>query len=262
MSRPSASRNANTPDFAAEITAQITRELRPWRVVLFGSRARGTARPGSDYDFYIEADDENGSLKEIHHRLTALRPVPGPGIDFKVNRPGTIERRRDDPGTIEWDVAREGRVLYADPAAPRDIRPPARIGEPAREPPESVHEWLAAAKRDLRHRDFIASSSDDFSPDVCWLCHGMVEKYMKALLVARRVRPERTHDLTRLLAALRAAGCPLAGLDDDVELLTKHAITPQYPAGLDLGVDDASAATAAADRVIDAIRAELPPSVH
>ena len=270
MSTPSASRSPSTPDVADEIAAQIARELRPWRVVLFGSRARGTAHADSDYDFYVEVGDlgevgdpaaVNALLKAAHNRLIGLRLAPGRSVDFKVSPPGTIERRRDDPGTIEWDVAREGRVLYADPAAPRNITPPGRIGEPSREPPESVHEWLASANRNLRLRERI-SSSEDFSPDICWLSHEVAEKYMKALLVARRVRPDRTHDLTSLLAALRAAGCTLTGLDEDAKLLTKYAVIPRYPAGLDLGADEASAATAAANRIVGAVRAELPPSVH
>ena len=85
---------------------------------------------------------------------------------------------------------------------------------------------------------------------------------MKALLVSRWMRPERTHDLEKLLAALRVAGCALPNLDDDCKLLTKHAIKPRYPAGLDLGEDDARLATEAADRVVSAVRAELPRSIH
>jgi HEPN domain-containing protein len=54
----------------------------------------------------------------------------------------------------------------------------------------------------------------------------------------------------------------LPGIDDDCLLLTKHAITPRYPAGNKLGVDDARTAFAAAERVVSAVRAELPPRLH
>ena len=85
---------------------------------------------------------------------------------------------------------------------------------------------------------------------------------MKALLVSRWVRPERTHNLTDLLTALRAAGCPLQDLDEDCKLLTNHAIEPRYPKGLKLGTEDARTAYAAAQRVLEAVRADLPPSTH
>jgi predicted nucleotidyltransferase len=39
------------------MTEKIVREINPRNVVLFGSHARGTARPDSDLDFLIIEDD-------------------------------------------------------------------------------------------------------------------------------------------------------------------------------------------------------------
>jgi HEPN domain-containing protein/predicted nucleotidyltransferase len=253
-------------DVAGELATRIARDLRPWRIVLFGSRARGTAKPHSDYDLYVEIADPERTEKEtartVDARIRELLTDERVTLDLKINPPGTIERRRDDPGTIEWDVAREGRLLYADPEAPPVLAPTTRVKESESEPPQSVHEWLESAERDLRHCEHLRRTDEDFSPEICWLSHQTCEKHMKALLVSRWVRPKRTHDLTELLAAVRAAGCAVVGLEDACELLTKHAIEPRYPKGLDLGPDDARAAYAAAQRVIEAVRLELPPSVH
>jgi HEPN domain-containing protein len=128
--------------------------------------------------------------------------------------------------------------------------------------PESVSEWLEVGERELRLCRLLYEKDLGYSPEICWYSHQTCEKHMKALLVAQRVRPERTHDLKTLLAALRAAGLGLPGLDTDCELLNKHAITPRYPAGLNLGLDDANAAFTAAERVVRALRAELPPRLH
>jgi HEPN domain-containing protein len=125
-----------------------------------------------------------------------------------------------------------------------------------------MNEWIDAAERDLRHCELLRSSNEHFYPEICWLSHQTCEKLMKALLVARHLRPKRTHDLVQLLSALRDSGCALPGLDDDCRLLTKHAITPRYPAGKNLGVDDARTAFVAAERVISAVRAELPKRLH
>jgi HEPN domain-containing protein len=80
---------------------------------------------------------------------------------------------------------------------------------------------------------------------------------MKALLVSRFVRPERTHDLSALLAAARKHGIDIGALDAECALLTKHAITPRYPAGLGLTEQNARDATAAARRITTAVRAKL-----
>jgi HEPN domain-containing protein/predicted nucleotidyltransferase len=249
-------------DVTGAIVARITGDVRAWRIVLFGSRARGDATPDSDWDVYLEVDAPRESLKEIRDAVSSLLSRFGVSVDTKVARAGEIERRRDDPGTIEWDVAREGLLLYSDPAAPTTLAPPRRIGEPPKDPPESMHEWLEAADRDWRHCEILRSANEDFSPEICWLSHQTCEKLLKALLVARHLRPERTHDLVRLLDALRDSGCALPGLGDGCRLLTKHAITPRYPAGNDLGVDDARTAFIAAERIVSAVRAELPPRLH
>jgi uncharacterized protein len=257
-----AHRFESSDEIAEVIASRIVQAVSPWRIVLFGSRARGNPKDHSDYDVYVEVDDTDTSLKSLDSQIRDLFHGSGWQIDFKVKRPGTIERRRDDPGTIEWDVAREGRVLYTDPQASSMLMPPRRVREPSSNPPESMNEWLETAERDLRHRDHLWASNSDFSPEICWLSHQTCEKHMKALLISRWVRPERTHKLDELLVALRTAGCALPNLDADCKLLTKHAIEPRYPKGLDLGEDDARLASAAADRVVSAVRAELPRSIH
>jgi HEPN domain-containing protein/predicted nucleotidyltransferase len=241
-----------------DMVTRIRQAVEPWRIVLFGSRARGDFKQHSDYDLYVEVSEDGATLKELHHRIRTA--VGGGNVDIKVNRRGHIERRRDDPGTIEWDVAREGRVLYAAPDAPTRLAPPKQVRESSGAVPESLTEWIELAERDLRHIKLLRDQEGGYSPEICWYSHQSCEKYMKALLVSRRVRPERTHDLTVLLAMLRKAGCALRGLDDDCALLTNHAIRPRYPAGLSLGVDDAERAFVAATRLIDAVRQELPPN--
>lgn len=245
-----------------EVAARITAAVRPWRIVLFGSRARGDPKDDSDYDIFVEVEADRAALREIERQIRQLFRGSGWTLDFKVRARGEIERRRDDPGTIEWDVARDGQVLYADPAAPSIRVPSDRVREPSPATPESVHEWLESAERDLRHCQDLWETGKDYSPEICWLSHQTTEKHMKALLVARRVRPERTHDLSMLLGALRAAAVELAGLDADCKLLTEHAIKPRYPAGLSLREEDARVAFAAAERVVAAVPAQLPPGLH
>jgi HEPN domain-containing protein/predicted nucleotidyltransferase len=250
-------------EITQEIVARITAAIKPWRIVLFGSRARGGAKEDSDYDVYVEVDAQNDdALIRVERRIDALFRDADWTLDVKARRRGTIDRRRDDPGTIEWDVAREGKLLYAHPSAPIDLVPADRVREPSPEPPESVYEWLESADRNLRAREDLMNTGKDYSPEACWYSHQATEKYMKALLVARRVRPDRTHDLKELLRALRDSGLQLACLDADCRLLTRHAVTPRYPEGNKLRPKHARAAIDMSDRVIAAMREHLPHRLH
>lgn len=251
--------NVVDEEFVADVVSRITAALRPWRIVLFGSRARGRATERSDYDFYVEVEASgHDALREEHDRIRVALRGGGAYVDVKVEPRGALEQRRDDPGTLEWDVAREGRVLYSDPAASTTIAPADRVRESSREPPRSLGEWLELAEKDRQHRDDLWTLDREYWAQICWLSHQTAEKHLKALLVSRWVRPERTHELDILLGQLERSGLPLPGIRAECELLTKHAVSARYAAGLLLRKPDARLATDAADRIITAAHGHLP----
>jgi HEPN domain-containing protein/predicted nucleotidyltransferase len=244
----------STDQISHEIVARITGVLRPWRIVLFGSRARGDARAASDYDVLVEiegGDDPDGVLRR---RVQDLVSACTASVDVHVRPPGEIERRRDDPGALEWDVARDGVVLYA--AAPGPSIP-ARAFERPTDPPESLREWLEVAMQDLRLCRDLAARNDGYWAQMCFLAQQASEKHMKAALVAHRVRPPRTHDLIELVEQLQAIGCDLRQLDGECRLLRQHAVATRYPAARRLSEVDARAALAAAERVVAAVGRHL-----
>lgn len=253
-------RSAVDEEFLAEVVTRITDVVRPWRIILFGSRARGGATDDSDYDFYVEIDATgDDALDAAHDRIRdALDDGdPPPSVDVKVQSRGSLEDRRDDPGTIEWDVAREGRLLYADPDAGTTLVPPDRVREPFPGEPDSSRDWLEVASRDVRHRDYLRKLPEDWSPEIGWLSQQAAEKYLKALLVSRRLRPPRTHNLSELLTVVERSRGLLSGLRADCKLLTKHAIAPRYTVG-HLRPTHARAAIAACDRIVAAVLSQLP----
>jgi len=96
-----------------QMVDRIVQENHPEKIILFGSRARGTAEPDSDYDLLIVAH-VNGSLRqyrrEIYHSLYELRlPV---GKDIIVATPNDIKRSVGLIGTVLTPAMREGLVLY------------------------------------------------------------------------------------------------------------------------------------------------------
>ena len=50
--------NIDESDVLREMVARIAEQIRPQRIILFGSRARGDAAAGSDYDLLIIAPSE------------------------------------------------------------------------------------------------------------------------------------------------------------------------------------------------------------
>ena len=84
----------------------FVRQLSPLKVYLFGSYAEGTAKPDSDFDFYIVVSDEQTDTLELAARGVKKRPV-----DILVGTESKFEQRRHLP-TVENEVYRKGVLLY------------------------------------------------------------------------------------------------------------------------------------------------------
>ncbi len=80
------------------------------RVVLFGSRARGTATPDSDLDLLVVAD-VSGPLPRRMARARRLLEGLGVAADVLVFSPAEVEEYRQWPGHIVRIALREGVVV-------------------------------------------------------------------------------------------------------------------------------------------------------
>ncbi|AFV76826.1 putative nucleotidyltransferase [Thermus oshimai JL-2] len=84
------------------------------KVILFGSRARGNARPESDYDLLVvvpEGVDKVAALRKVYLALASLQK--GFAVDVVVAHPKDLERYRKAWMTPYPDALKEGKVLYA-----------------------------------------------------------------------------------------------------------------------------------------------------
>lgn len=93
------------------VTKTIIERFHPKRIILFGSYARGEARPDSDMDLFIEME----STKRPPDRAIAvsevfgLRPWP---MDIVVYTPEEVRRLHRVNGTLLSVIEKEGKVLY------------------------------------------------------------------------------------------------------------------------------------------------------
>jgi predicted nucleotidyltransferase len=92
--------------------ARIVSIARPQKIIVFGSYARGQAKPGSDLDMLVIADDTLANCRAESVRLRrALRGISMP-IDIIVVRQSDVKRLRRTPGLLYEIALSEGRVMY------------------------------------------------------------------------------------------------------------------------------------------------------
>jgi uncharacterized protein len=82
----------------------------PAKVILFGSRARGDADEGSDFDFLVIEHKVDDRLAEAVRLRRALRGFGVP-VDVIVMDEALIQRRSKVRGTMVDRALREGRVV-------------------------------------------------------------------------------------------------------------------------------------------------------
>ena len=107
--------SSETEKLIDEITEIIIREVDPKQVILFGSQARSTSRPGSDLDFLIVQDHPFGpghtrrqQMSKIWRRLAHF-PV---SQDILVYTPDEIEEWRQSKNHVIGRALREGKLVY------------------------------------------------------------------------------------------------------------------------------------------------------
>ncbi len=178
-----------------EIRDTIISKYEPDRIILFGSRATGTATETSDIDLLILKDTNDRPLDRRIHVETLLsdRAVP---IDIVVYTPQEMNYLFSIGSPFVEEVIETGRVLYMRKATESWIR--------------EAEEELSSASILLEHGKYKAA---------CYHCQQSVEKGLKALILEKGDKPEKTHDIVEMLSRIQRLGYEVALPMDDAILL-------------------------------------------
>ena len=105
---------ATAQDVQREVVRRILKVIRPQRIVLFGSAARGQMAPDSDLDLLVVVRGpvhRRALAQEVYRNLHGV-PVP---VDIVVATEQDVERSGGRVGTILRPALREGEVIYEAP---------------------------------------------------------------------------------------------------------------------------------------------------
>ena len=105
-------RTGTVPDeVIQQLVAKIVAEVRPLKIILFGSAARGDMKADSDIDILVvgKGHDRRDTARRLYRKLRDFA-LPK---DIVVVSPDLLEKYRDVPGYVYRPALREGKVIYA-----------------------------------------------------------------------------------------------------------------------------------------------------
>ena len=98
-------------DVTQDIIRRIVATAQPQKIVLFGSRARGDARPDSDFDLLVIKESSEPGYRRDAPLYVALADLPVE-VDVLVYTPEEVAEWAQVPQAFVTTATREGKTIY------------------------------------------------------------------------------------------------------------------------------------------------------
>ncbi len=95
----------------ADIVRRIVQTAQPERINLYGSRARGDARPDSDFDVLVIQESEEPRYRRSAPLYVALADLAAE-VEVMVYTPEEVEEWSQVPQAFVTTAVREGTTIY------------------------------------------------------------------------------------------------------------------------------------------------------
>ena len=102
-------------DLVRDIIRRIVQTAQPDKIILFGSRARGDARPDSDFDVLVIKESSEPRYRRSVPLYVALADLPAE-VEVMVYTPEEIDEWRQVSQAFVTTAVREGTTIYERPS--------------------------------------------------------------------------------------------------------------------------------------------------
>ncbi len=246
-----------------QIVNRIVEVAQPEKVILFGSRARGDARPESDLDILVIKESDEPRYRRAVSLYGALAGLLA-NVDVLVYTPQEVWEWSAVPEAFVTTAVREGRVLYERnsscfPGAPPVAFTCARGRFAMKERADLVRGLLRKAASDAAA---VQSLLDGGNFDAaCFHAQQAAEKYFKAFLIHHGTKFPLTHDLAELTELCASIDPSFRSLSSTVAPLTPYAVKLRYDDAFWPSLEVAQEARGSALAAKDFVLSRLPPDL-
>ena len=218
-----------TTDVMAAIEAMAARlrdEYGAEAVILYGSRADGSARPDSDVDLLIIKSKASGGIERIKEALLDLED--GLRLDTRTYTPVEVERTLARGDHFVQDIILHGRVLHKGAGFAKYVDLAEKSYNMNPQDSEYPEDWIETAEEDLEMSMILLESGHPRGAG--YNLQQAVEKFFKAYLIRQGWRLRRTHDLVELLDDALQHDSTLETYRSVCCLVTNYSLAGRYPA--------------------------------
>lgn len=232
-----------------EMVRRIVDRFKPAGVILFGSRARGTAHPYSDIDLLVLVRSCADRYRMADQMKDAVRDLGVP-VDIFVATPDVLRERGGLIGGIFHPALEEGVVLHGSPKLKK--RYPVSEETVLKE----TRDWLRQTEQDLNVAELLISQQPPVINTTAFLAQQAIEKALKTILIWLQIRFPYTHELPDLRARI-PDGWTVKEEPGDLAQVSKWVVAGRYPDQPQPGLAEAQEALDIARHIVAAVKRDL-----